>query len=71
MILTELNQWYNLDEDGEKGTIGFSKKLRKFMEDRGPNMGNPEINDRIVKLIDEVAELNGIVFNWNHRLPVS
>jgi len=55
------------DEDGEQGSFGYSKKMeekvKKFIEEKGPNMGNPAINDRIVKLIEEVAELNGIVLN--------
>ena len=67
MIITELDHWYDLDEDGEQGSFGYSKKMeekvKKFIEEKGPNMGNPAINDRIVKLIEEVAELNGIVLN--------
>ena len=54
----------NSDEEGEKGPFGCSvkmgEKIQKFLESQPPNTGDPAVNDRIVKLMDEVLHLNGI-----------
>jgi len=55
------------DEEGERGVLGYSRrfeeKVKKYMDSQPPYTGNPVVNLRFEKLIDEVLELNGVSLN--------
>lgn len=59
--------WSNIDEEGERGVLGYSRrfeeKVKKYMDSQPPYTGNPVVNLRFEKLIDEVLELNGVSLN--------
>ena len=41
----------------------FEEKVKKYMDSQPPYTGNPVVNLRFEKLIDEVLELNGVSLN--------
>ena len=48
--------------------MGFSskmtEKLEKYMKSLPPYLGEPSVNHRLIKLIEEVMELNEIEMKW-------
>ena len=52
------------DDECEKNAMGFSskmtEKLEKYMKSLPPYLGEPSVNHRLIKLIEEVMELNEI-----------